>query len=121
MKKMLLLMSMILFATMVQAQMPQVYRDSITVNADKKDALFVRVQDWIKDNYSNKYFERYEKSDDGLRNMPTLIVKTKSYELSLEFPTDSKIECVFTDLRKEKNTPLIYKPIVNDLIKVVNQ
>jgi hypothetical protein len=121
MKKIFGLMFFLSLVTIsLQAQKPVVYCDSINVNAEQKDLLFVSVQNWIKDNYSNKYTERYEMNGDGWRNMPTLIVKTKQYELSLEFPTDSKILCVFTDLRKEKNTALNYKPILNKLIQAIN-
>lgn len=105
---------------MVLAQKPQVYRDSITVSVDKSDLLFVNVQNWIKKNYSNST-ERYEQNGDGWRNMPTLIVKTKGYELFLEFPTDNKIVCVFTDLRKDKTSPLNYKQVVGDLVKTINR
>jgi hypothetical protein len=114
-------LSLVTIGLQAQAQKPVVYRDTITVtDADKNDLLFANVEAWAHDNYLTVVYRTEAEKNGDLRNKESIMVQTFEYGLTIEFPTNGKVVCIFRDLRKQKDSALDYKPVLDDLIKAIN-
>jgi hypothetical protein len=126
MKKILLLMSAILFATMVQARKPviQEYKGiavidaGITVNGNrtlvdnayKQHTLLKKANQWLIKNYDK---------DSILIAGETITLNTKDFRLFLEF-SDGVFKYCFTDkMKDEKKFNFTYQHVMDDLVQYV--